>query len=57
MSNAKFTNHNDKHSELTSKIIGAVMEVHAFLGNGFQEVIYQQPIAIELTEKQIDFAR
>ncbi len=26
-----------KHSELTGKIIGASMEVHTILGNGFQE--------------------
>jgi hypothetical protein len=28
-----------KYSELTSKIIGILMEVHKILGNGFQEVI------------------
>jgi hypothetical protein len=30
-----------KHKEITEKIIGASFEVHKFLGNGFQEVIYQ----------------
>ncbi len=30
-----------KHSELTHKIIGCAMQVHSFLGNGFQEFIYQ----------------
>lgn len=30
-----------KYSELTGEIIGAAMEVHRFLGNGFQEV---QPV-------------
>ena len=37
-----------KHKELTYKIIGCAMEVHKHLGNGFQEVIYQRALAIEL---------
>lgn len=37
-----------KYSELTSKIIGCAMEVHNQLGNGFQEVIYQRALSIEL---------
>ena len=37
-----------KYSELTGKIIGAAMEVHNNLGNGFQEVIYQRALSIEL---------
>jgi hypothetical protein len=31
-----------KYKEITEKIIGASYEVHNFLGNGFQEVIYQR---------------
>ena len=46
-----------KYSNLTSKIIGAAMEVHKFLGNGFQEVIYQRALAIELKEKGLSFIR
>jgi GxxExxY protein len=46
-----------KHSELTSKIIGCAMRVHRILGSGFQEVIYQRALAIELNEKQIPFER
>ena len=46
-----------KYSDLTSKIIGAAMEVHKFLGNGFQEVIYQRALAIELKEKGLLFVR
>ena len=46
-----------KYSDLTSKIIGASMEVHKFLGNGFQEVIYQRALAIELKEKGLSFVR
>ena len=42
---------------LTHKIIGCAMEVHNILGNGFQEVIYQRALAIELKEQDISFAR
>ena len=31
-----------KYKDITEKIIGASFEVHKFLGNGFQEVIYQR---------------
>jgi len=41
-------NEHYKHSELTAKIIGCAMEVHKRLGNGFQEVIYQRALAIEM---------
>jgi GxxExxY protein len=34
--------------EITYKIIGCAMKVHNTLGNGFQEVIYQRCLAIEL---------
>jgi hypothetical protein len=46
-----------KHSALTSKIIGAAMAVHTGLGNGFQEVIYQRALAIELGDRNIAFCR
>ena len=46
-----------KYSELTSKIIGAAMEVHSYLGNGFQEVIYQRALSYELELRKIDHAR
>jgi GxxExxY protein len=44
-----------KYSEITGKIIGAAMEVHKFLGNGFQEVIYQRALAYELREIELNF--
>ena len=50
-------NGNLKHSEITEKIIGAAFEVHKFLGNGFQEVIYQRGLAVELTRAGLAFAR
>ncbi|PRY39235.1 GxxExxY protein [Spirosoma oryzae] len=46
-----------KYSALTGHIIGCAMEVHRRLGNGFQEVIYQRALAIELTEASIAFKR
>lgn len=46
-----------KYSELTSKIIGCGMAVHKTLGNGFQEVIYQRALAIEMALAGIDFSR
>lgn len=46
-----------KYGELTQQIIGAAFEVHGFLGNGFQEVIYQRALAQELKQSGIQFAR
>ena len=46
-----------KYSELTSKIIGCAMTVHKTLGNGFQEVIYQRALAIEIRLANISFTR
>lgn len=46
-----------KYSNITEKIIGAAFEVHKFLGNGFQEVIYQRALAYEMTKAGLGFAR
>ena len=46
-----------KHADITRKIIGAAMKVHSTLGNGFQEVIYQRAMAIEMTKIGLDFQR
>ena len=43
--------------ELTYKIIGCAMKVHSYLGNGFQEVIYQRALGIELRNAGLDFIR
>lgn len=43
--------------ELTYKIIGCAMKIHNTLGNGFQEVIYQRCLAIELERAGLSFAR
>ena len=44
-------------SDITQKIIGASFEVHKFLGNGFQEVIYQRALAWEMRQVHLDFQR
>ncbi len=46
-----------KYKDITEKIIGASYEVHNFLGNGFQEVIYQRALAYEMRKKGLEFAR
>lgn len=44
-------------NKLTHKIIGCAMEVHNHLGNGFQEVVYQRALSIELTIQGIEHIR
>ena len=51
------TNPEYKHSELTGKVIGCAMEVHSALGNGFQEVIYQRALEVEMTDQGLSFSR
>ena|SRR5688500_7539791 len=51
------TNNKYPESELTGKIIGCCMEVHRFLGNGFQEVIYQRALEIEFNKQLIEYSR
>lgn len=46
-----------KYSELTSNVIGCAMRVHSTLGNGFQEVIYQRALAIEMRLEGVSFQR
>jgi GxxExxY protein len=44
-------------NDLTYKIIGCAMKVHRTMGPGFQEVIYQRCLAIELERAGLSFAR
>jgi GxxExxY protein len=46
-----------KYSDLTSKIIGCAITVHKALGSGFQEVIYQRALEIEMSLAGISFHR
>jgi GxxExxY protein len=43
--------------EITEKIIGSAMKVHTALGNGFQEVIYQRALQIEMQDAGLQFNR
>ncbi|HRQ29580.1 MAG TPA: GxxExxY protein [Saprospiraceae bacterium] len=46
-----------KFEDLTHKIIGCAMRVHSVLGSGFQEVIYQRAMTIEMEKQGLSFAR
>jgi GxxExxY protein len=46
-----------KYGDITHKIIGCAMKVHTTLGNGFQEVIYQRALAIEMSKQGLGFER
>lgn len=53
----QYTKAEYKDSELTSKIIGACIEVHKNLGSGFSEITYQRALALEFKSLGLDFAR
>ena len=46
-----------KYEEITHKIIGCAMKVHSTLGKGFQEVIYQRALVIEMEKQGLGFQR
>ena len=46
-----------KYDDLTHTIIGCAMKVHGALGNGFQEVIYQRALGIEMEKAGLSFLR
>ncbi|WP_162427465.1 GxxExxY protein [Pontibacter pudoricolor] len=48
---------NYKYSDLTSQIIGAAMEVHATLKNGFHEIIYQRALEKEMGLRNLQVIR
>jgi len=43
--------------ETTGRVIGAALEVHKTLGPGFQEVVYQRALALELEAAGVEFTR
>ncbi|PSR53684.1 GxxExxY protein [Adhaeribacter arboris] len=45
------------YADITRKVIGCARQVHTVLGNGFQEVIYQRSLAIEMQAAGLQFAR
>lgn len=45
------------YDDITYKINGCAMKVHNTLGNGFQEVIYQRCLVIELERSGLSFGR
>ncbi len=45
------------YGDITHKIIGCAMKVHSILGSGFQEVIYQRALAIEMEKQGLGYAR
>ncbi|MFD1467569.1 GxxExxY protein [Hymenobacter caeli] len=47
----------ESFKELTGKVIGCAMRVHRVLGTGFQEVIYQRALAVELAQCGINAQR
>lgn len=46
-----------KYKDITEKVIGASFDVHSYLGNGFQEVIYQRALAHEFKMQGLSFER
>lgn len=46
-----------KYDDITRRIISAAMKVHSNLGNGFQEVIYQRAMEIEMPFENLSFQR
>lgn len=46
-----------KYEDLTHKIIGCAMKVHSISGKGFQEVIYQRALGIEMQKQGLSYQR
>jgi len=46
-----------KYADITEKIIKCAFKVHGSLGNGFQEVIYQRAMEIEMRNQELNFSR
>jgi len=42
---------------ITREIIGCAMEVHNVMGNGFQEVVYQRALSVEMDLRHIEHQR
>ncbi len=53
----KTDRYNIKVNKLTHAIIGCAMKIHSTIGSGFQEVIYQRALEIELAAQGLSFIR
>lgn len=47
----------EEFQDCTGRIIGCAMHVHSTLGNGFQEVVYQRALEIEMRLEGLEFQR
>ena len=47
----------EEQDKITREIIGSAMEVHNTLWNGFQEVVYQRALSIEMKLRSIEHQR
>ena len=46
-----------EQDEITHEIVNCAMEVHKILGNGFQEVVYQRALSVEMNLRNIEHQR
>lgn len=46
-----------KYADFTREIIAAALDVHKEIGPGFQEIVYQNALEIELNVRKVEFLR
>ena len=46
-----------RFNKITETVIGCAMQAHRLMGTGFQEVIYQRSLAVELEQAGLNFGR
>ena len=44
-----------KYKQVTRKVIGAAMQVHSALGNGFREIVYHRSMEYELSHQGLNY--